>query len=441
MLVRGYSPIRFECFVDLLGGGSCQGVPHGRSTIDPGGWIASLKDNGGGSVVDGRLFVAGTGRAGRLLETLYLKLRLFADAVQGVHAMVFHTQRPFLSLTPDSFCVRFAEPACALPFLWTARAVLSAPGDAISLSIPASDMQYFLPSQKYVPPIYRPPVSSYAAGRGSVRIPRIISDPSGATILEITFTTQAPIDPARNDIMHLRLNLADTPLDVYARSDQDATMAPGEWRFRTIQQQFGEPVLTKLRAAEGAEVRGISFELVPLLSTPCDLYALAVLAVRTLLVSPNVTHAVALDKMLSLARQLASNGGASSPLGQRIAELFKRDNRWMETLGPQQLTREPVLAAEAFDLVPSELWFDVLATMLRMFPAVGPLSICRDYGDAPPGGIHKVFESTLADLGSLLLRARSLIVVDWRQNREIEAVIAKCLAGMPPPAAKPAAPA
>jgi hypothetical protein len=62
-----------------------------------------------------------------------------------------------------------------------------------------------------------------------------------------------------------------------------------------------------------------------------------------------------------------------------------------------------------------------------MFPALGPEAECKDYGDAQQGGLHKIFERTIADLDKLILRTRSLVVTDWKSNQEISAVINKYL--------------
>src|SRR4030095_11797477 len=89
----------------------------------------------------------------------------------------------------------------------------------------------------------------------------------------------------------------------------------------------------------------------------------------------------------------------------------------------QHLVHEEVSPEDAFDLVPAEVWWDVLAALVRTFPGVGPDSACADYGDAPSGGIHKVFDRLANDLTSLLLRTRSLFVIDWWANPEIHSVI------------------
>jgi hypothetical protein len=208
-------------------------------------------------------------------------------------------------------------------------------------------------------------------------------------------------------------------------------MATGELRFRTVGQRLGQPDVAALRAAEGVPLQNTPFQLIALLSTPCDLYSLGVLAVRTLLVDNDTTLPVALDEVLSLAHQVAVDHDGATELSTRIERLFESDRSWVLRLGPQRLTRQAVSPEDAFDLVPKELWWDTLAMMVRMFPGIGPDSTCRDLGDAPAGGIHKVFDQALSDLDGLLLRTRSLIVIDWRFNREIHAVLRSHLTGLP----------
>jgi hypothetical protein len=76
------------------------------------------------------------------------------------------------------------------------------------------------------------------------------------------------------------------------------------------------------------------------------------------------------------------------------------------------------------------VWWDTLAFLVRMFPGVGPDSRCKNFGDAPPEAPQVVFERALEDIDMLLLRTRSLIVIDWRYNREIHSVIRRSLTGM-----------
>jgi hypothetical protein len=177
-------------------------------------------------------------------------------------------------------------------------------------------------------------------------------------------------------------------------------------------------------------VADTAFEIIPLLSSPCDLYSLAVLAIRTLLVNNQTTLPVALDEMLSLARQVAEEYDESVGIGLRIRTVFEADKRWGGSLGPHRLTNEELTPEQAFDLIPAEVWFDTLGLIVRLLPGIGPDSLVRDFGDAPPGGLHKVFDRAVEGLGDLMLRTRSLIIIDWRFNREVHAVVRQHLMGL-----------
>jgi hypothetical protein len=429
MLVKEHFPIGLEAFIDILSGANWDGLKHGRSMIDLGVWVNALREDTTSSTSGGRLFLETQGRCGRVIETLHLKLRLLADVVSTVHTMVRHLQRPLLNISPDSWQVKLGEPGCGLPFLWTARAVLNDTGDAIPLAIERTDLQYFLPSPAAGTSVYRPLVTSVPTrGRASVRIRRVLSEKSGATVVEGTFTSQERLDVAGHDLVRLRLNLVGDDIDLYGYLESDSAMAQGEWRIRTVEQDMQERKVADLRAAEGVPMPEIPFEVIRLLSSPCDLYSLAVTAIRILLVDNTNSLPIVLDETLSLARQIEANVDASVGLEERIRETFEHDERWVQSLGPHHLTLDEMTSEEAFGLVPPELWWTTLAIILRMFPASGPEGTCKDYGDAQQGGLHKVFERTIADLDKLIARTRSLIITDWRSNQEIAAVIQKYLA-------------
>ncbi|MFB0553027.1 MAG: hypothetical protein ACETWQ_06895 [Phycisphaerae bacterium] len=428
MLVKKHVPIGLEAFTDILSGAAWDGLKHGRSVLDLGEQLNALRKDEAVLTADGRLFLEAHGQCGRLVETFHLKLRLLADIVSSVHSMVCHLQRPLLNISPDSWQVKLGEPGRGLPFLWTARAMLSDPGDAIPLAIERSDLQYYLPAVEGRTSIYRPLVTSLPTkGRASVRIRRVLPDTSDTTSIEGTFTTQERIDMARNDLVWFRLNLACGEVNLYAHLESDSAMAPGEWRFRTVAQNMDDTKVSDLRAAEGVPIPEVPFEVIPLLSSPCDLYSLAVIAVRILLVDNTNSLPVVLDETLSLPRQIEADYDESTSLEMRISDRFNKDSRWLESLGPHHLTFDKITSDEAFSLIPSELWWTTLAIILRMFPGLGPDTECKDYGDAQQGGLHKVFERTITDLDNLILRTRSLIVADWKSNQEISGVIQRYL--------------
>lgn len=432
LMVRPYSPVSYEVFVNVLGGKSWQGLINGRSVLDIGKAATSMSAKEDTSPeTEARLFMGHHGRWGRVIETFHLKLRLLADAVAAVRSFVAGSQRPVLNLSPESFRVHLGQQGTALPFLWTASTSLVDPGDAIALPIRSSDADYYLPGAASGTSIYQPRSANQSVqGRGSLRIRQLLDTSGGVTILEGTFSTHERIEPAAHDLIWMRLNLRSARVDLYARLEKESALAEGEWRFRTIGQRLSDEVVQALRAAEGVPMPDVRFEVIPLLSTPYDLYSLGVLAVRTLLVNPATKLAVALDELLSLARQVSKNADGQVSLAERISAVFESDERYSQSLGPQRLVQTSLTPEEAFDLVPPKLWWDTLATVIRMFPGVTPDCPCRDFGHAQQGGAHKVFDTVLRDLDVLLLRTRSLIVIDWRFNREVHAVIRKYVTGI-----------
>ncbi|MGN6366886.1 MAG: hypothetical protein ACTHN5_01355 [Phycisphaerae bacterium] len=451
LLVRKYAPAPLDAFFDLLSGGTWEGILSGRSAVHLNNLNEMLegKDGTTAAAADGRLFLGKHGKWGRLIETFHLKLRLLADCFSAVRGLTFNTQRPFLNLTSQSFQVSVdasggAGIAHALPFLWTARASLVDPGDAITLKMEGSDAQYFLRGLSAPANVYQPEsVSKPASGRGTLRIRKVMAESAGM-ILEGTFTTQERLGdagggggPTRNDLLWLRVPVGSSRVDLFGHVEKEPALAAGEWRFRTERQKLPEPVLAQLKAGEGVPIPETLFEVIPLLSAPVDMYSLAILAARALLVNHDTTLAIVADELLSLARQVALEHNTNAPLPERIRAIFQVDARWLNSLGPHRLSRElagdpnagggeeALTPQEAFDLVPADLWFATLAMILRMLPAIGPDSLCRDFGDAPRGSMHKIYDPVMNDLETLLIRTRSLIVIDWRFNREIHGVLRK----------------
>jgi hypothetical protein len=208
-------------------------------------------------------------------------------------------------------------------------------------------------------------------------------------------------------------------LDLYGHVYAGDNLAYGEVRFHTLPQKLPPAATAKLQASGPVAFRQVAYEIVPLTSSPCDLHALAVLAIRTLMVDEENSLSVALDEVLSLARQIKVDHNPSVPLGARIQAIFERDARWLKTLGPQHLTREAWKAEEALNLITNSLWFDTLGAVLAMLPDRGPDSFCRDFGDVPDQALETVFDRPLEQWNNLVVRSRSLLFLDWRWNREI----------------------
>jgi hypothetical protein len=428
MLVKKHAPLGLDTFVEILSGTAWDGLKHGRSVLDLGERVSPLRKDHTSLTADGRLFLEVQGRGGRLIETFHLKLRLLADIVSSVHRMVRQLQRPFLNISPGHWQVKLGELGHGLPFLWTAKPVLSDPGAAIPLAVEKSDLQYYVAAVTEGTSIHRPAVTSLpTAGRASIRIRQVSPDDTNTTVVEGTFTTQERLDIPSCDLVWFRFSLAHGDINLYAHIEADSAMAAGEWRFRTTAQTLNDIEVSDLQAAKGVPMTEIPFEVIQFLSSPCDLYSLAVIALRIFLVDNANSLPVVLDETLSLAREVEAEANLSTSLETRIQDLFNRDKKWLESLGPHHLTFDETALEEALCIIPLELWCSTLSAILRMVPGAVSESECQDYGDAQPGGLHKVFERTIAALDGLILRTRSLIVADWKSNSEVAAAIRQFL--------------
>jgi hypothetical protein len=432
LMVNSFSPFSFEEYADLLGGKPWKGLEQGKKHLAFDGPYAGLEDWSNIQQSGLHLFLGAKGRAGRFTETLHLKLQLITDMVRTVRMVTERHQLPFLNLAADSFRVRLQPVGARLPVFWTAQLTLARTGDAYALPIEDTEARYFIRSRPESASIYLPEgLGVPLQGTGSVRLRQVQPVENGRTTVEGTLVLQERQDFSKHDLFWIRLPLPTGRVDLYGHLYSAEGLARGEVRFHTVPQALPEGVSKALKAAEGAAFPRSPFEVVPLLSSPCDLYSLGVLAARALLVNEGNTLPVALDELLSLARQ-AAEADPALPLGQRVRALLEKDERFLAALGPQRLLRDAADPKEAMTFLPAELWCDTLAALSRFFPGVGPDSACKDFGDVPALALETAFNQPLADLEKLLVRSRSLIVIDWNQNREINAVIGNYLAGAKP---------
>lgn len=458
VLARRFVPLDYEGFADALGGKSWPGLVHGRGVFPLPGVYEALRhieepERAGDG---GHLFGARRGWAARLAETFHLKVHLLLGAARAVRGFVAATGAPMLNVSSESFRVALAEPGAGLPFLWTARVVLARPGDAEALPLLSDDptgrggTRYFrLGRATGSPSLYRPAEFGRAAGgRGTVRLRKVSSPGPGPDLLTVegTLVADENLPTVASDLLRLRLRVNDTVrVDLFGHLDAEAGLATGETRFRTLPQRFPDPVTAAaLTAAAGGTFAGVPFETVPMLGSPCDLYALGVLGVRTLLVNDANTLAEALDETLSLARQVGGTGDDTAvPLETRLETLAREDPRWAEALGPGRLLRGGLLAAAAavgggengavgtttattstVELLPSGPWWAALAALVRCFCGVGPDATCRDAGDAPTAAPEAAFDRLILDLETLARRTRGLVLLgDVALNREVRAAI------------------
>jgi hypothetical protein len=425
LLVRLFYPLSLADYSDVLGGKPWSGLSCGEAAFDLGGAYSHLEDADSLVQSGGHLFSGRSGVSGQLGEVFHLKLNLVLQVLSQTREAIRSQQMPMLNLSAESFRVRLSQTGTGLPFFWTARVALVDSSAAMASPIATSESRYFIPPTLSGNSIYRPEtVRALTTGEGVLRIRAILPPAQEGTRIEATLVSDERLRIAGNDLVHIRLGLATGRIDLYGHADESEALAKGEKRIRTVPQKLPEDALVALNQALGVPVRTVYFEVLPMLASPCDLYASGVIAIRLLLVDSENSLSVALDQLLSLAHQVSTKYSEDRPFAVRLRSVIDEDPRWRLALGPHRLTSRSNLREAAPRVIPDDLWWETLGIILRLFPGIGPDSFCRDFGDAPVLALEKVFDRPIAELETVQARTRSLVVTDWDQNLEIHEAIA-----------------
>ena len=170
------------------------------------------------------------------------------------------------------------------------------------------------------------------------------------------------------------------------------------------------------------------YEIWPLLSSPCDLFSLGVLAVRILLANHQSNLPVILDEVLSLSRRLGENAKPGDDLVKKLAALMEKDKHLAALLSPGALmgTVQPGVLGKAA----ADLWLETMTLILSFFPGTGPHSFCKNFGDVSPLALENIFDRPIQELESLVWRLRSVLVPSLTDNEEIADILLKELTSL-----------
>jgi hypothetical protein len=425
IFARRFAPLGLEEFAELLGGRPWTGIVNARRPFRLRGVYRHLEDEMEMRAAGFHFYGSRRNQSGRMAEVLCLKLLLLDQCVREVSGEVRRTGLPLLNVTPDSFRVSLGDTSANLPFCWASKVALVQPGDAIALDVPSSKTRYFTTRTPASASIYRPEeLGVPRRGIGNVRLRRVFSPAEGGIAAEGTLTSHERLNVQPNELLRIRLPLKDAgSVELIGYLDSKAALAAGEAAFRTIPLLLSEEHTATLRSYEGIPFSQIPFEVLQPLNSPCDLYALGVLALRLLYAGSELSLPIILDTALSLLRA-ASEEQAETPLESRILNLLRTDERWLAALGTQHLIR-PAAEGEAVvaGSLPEEVWSRVLATILPFFPGRSPESFCRDLSDGPTLAPQKVFEPALEAIERTLNIVRTMFLSDWTYNEEMTEIL------------------
>lgn len=363
-----------------------------------------------------------------LNEIFFLKLAALRGLFSEVRACVRAQQLPLLNLSPASFRLSLPDVGDQFPTLWAARCLLAKPGQAYPLKIKSTEQRYFIRLGRVEPSPFLPEgLGAHSFGIGSVRLRNVHADTDGIS-LEGTLVAEDYLGLDAHDLLWFKLPLGEERTEFYAHVYTGENVGPREARFRTVPARLPEATVEALKRSAGTVFQKSPYEIWPLLSSPCDLYSLGVMAVRILLANSQTNLPVVLDDVLSLSRHLGKDVGDETAVVPKLKSLVAGDQRLHDLISPQALTERALTPEQARALVHPDIWLETMALVLRLFPA-GPHSYCKSFGDVSPLALETVFDRPLQELDSLVLRLRSVLTPSLAANEEIARVIVDQLAG------------
>lgn len=422
--IMRFSPLELPSFLRILEGAAWDDAAPEMMGMFPASQYAKLRAWSASPKSLPFLLHGANGSVDRLNEICFLKLSALHDMFREVRTHVGAHQLPLLNLSPSSFRISLPEVGGQFPALWAVRCTLVKPGQAYPLHIKSTEQKYFIRLGRVEPSPYLPEgLGAHSFGIGSVRIRNVTKGADGTT-LEGTLVAEDYLGLDPHDLLWFKLSLGEQRLEFFAHVYTSEAVGPREARFRTIPTQLAESVTGHFQRAAGTVFARSPYEIWPLLSSPCDLYSLGVMAVRMLLANDKSNLPVVLDEVVGLARHLGKGEKKEeAPLPAALKTLLEQDQRLFDLVSPCQLIESAGSPPDARKRIQMDLWFETVAFLLRLFPGTGSQSFCQDLGDVSPLALETVFDRPIEELERLLIRFRSVLMPSLSANEEIAGVI------------------
>lgn len=427
MRVVRAAPVGFETYVDWLTNGQFHRAPAERTEAF--GGELEREDPVELSLAHGACLCSVGGSAGLAAEVLYLKLRAIVSVLERVRSATARLDAPLLCLGPESLGVEVPHPSVGLPYAWGAGVVLDCVSEARELgSVEAGAPRRFTSVGGGRTSVYRPGGDAGPVTRSMmVRVRRVVEIESGRVAVEGTVTPRETVRAGGSTLVTIPLSVGGARVEVHTFLMQSEALSAGEFGFTSLPLRVEGEELAELRRLEGVEIGDAAVVLSPSVSSPADLHAVGVLALRVLVASTGESLGTAVVRAMSLAREIPASGGDGPSLAARVEAMAEQDPRWAEVLGPSRLLAASHGGA-AVEGIPSRLWWGVIGAVCRLFPGAGVESYCADFGVGAGRGLASIYDAPIRDLGALAVQARSLVVVERRTCEEVGAVLDRHLA-------------
>ena len=423
---RSAAPVDLPSLADVFGGAPWTGLKAGRDIVDVGSLTSILSDRDL-DPTSSSLFLARHGNWGKAVEGLHLKLKMLYDMAVEVRSTLARTHRPILNLSLDSFSLRVSSPSVGLPFLWTVQVQLIDAGIAMPLNLADGATEIFTPAVRLAGSVYQPQQSppSATGGHADFRLRRVDAADASRLVAEGTLLSKEIQIPA-HAVLSVRLTVSGRELALQGTAVRGT--APTEWSFTGYVEPQSTDVVALLKAAEGTVYNNIWLDIRHNHDAAYDLYALAVCFTRLLLGGSANPLPALIDDLHALAHQLAGIEPAARP--GLLVQFITENDRFKTSFGVENAFVDPQLKEAASEMIPLDIWCKLLDLLMRMLPGALPDAFVTGYGGIRGKNQAACFEGLCAALLSLLVQTRSLILIDWRMNWEIHAVIRRVATGI-----------
>jgi len=363
----------------------------------------------------GRLFGAGDPLWLRELEVCYLRVRAVADMVASVRDSVERSGHPLFNVAPEAFAVETAPQRDGLPFLWQARVRLARPGVARTFTVDSDPpLRLFArPAAASLDSLV--PMHEASAFLAEGLILDVSDAGSNRIALKIQIAPRQVVSVSETDLLRFTLRVGEHFVPILAKPLRAIV---GRQVFEARSLPFSPPGSRPIRA--GANM-SMTVETVPLEGTPHDLYALFVIACRTLLAGGHPTaHGTeaAAEEAETLARLRDALGVDTGAPESGKGALFESPAELHPLLHPAPLRASaddrPTWPAG----IPPALWSDLLRALASMRPG-WPGCPCRNFADFDPELAARVFDASEQRLEALARRLRILILGERSIDAEI----------------------
>lgn len=416
MMVRRLAPLTLDVMADLLDERGWRGFPPSVGELPTFAGIRALADRLTGAEETAGLFLLRSGRQGRRLECLHLKLTLLLDAWSLVQRWTQVAEEPLLNLEPESFRVHVGAIARGLPALWSARVELARPGVARRCTPPGLDRELIVPEDPSAASPYWPPSGPSPQPRScTFRPSRVLTGPGGLrSVSGQVLSREGFFGLQPTDLFGLRVLVGDETIELIGRITPGAR---GVVEFESYPRRLADSAAERLEQQRSAAIPRAAYWRIPVGSSHHDIHALGRIAVRVLFgldtpIEDSLRH-------LDLLRgHVEDRGAAFTPAS--IAEVLA-DERELESL----LTLGPTADEESTRPAPREraitdpLRDAILAFLLESTDDARASETQASLDGADP----RLFAPGIARLRRLVAASRGLIQRDEAAIAEIRDVI------------------